>query len=86
MKYRLIFNQLDELATKDSTLSKKVEWAKKLIQMINSTKRWSREHDTCVKCGKTKYRHVKNGLCCSCYMAEYNKNRPERKKNERGRN
>lgn len=32
---------------------------------------WSRRFECCVKCGGTAYKHVANGICNSCYQADY---------------
>lgn len=35
--------------------------------MNEETKKWSRLHEHCVKCGRTDRRHEGKGLCIICY-------------------
>lgn len=32
---------------------------------------WARNHEHCVRCGKTDFKHVARGVCNSCYQKEY---------------
>lgn len=38
--------------------------------MVGHTK-WSRQHEKCIKCGKTNHSHKAKGLCTACYQSEH---------------
>jgi len=39
--------------------------------LILAYKKWSKEHDSCIKCDTTEHPHKAKGLCTACYQKEH---------------
>jgi hypothetical protein len=39
----------------------------------NLLKPWSRQHEKCIECGSTEFRHIARGLCLQCYSKDTEK-------------
>jgi hypothetical protein len=46
---------------------------------------WSRKHERCINCGTTSKKHKGRGLCCRCWLKDWVRKNPERRKEHKQR-